>query len=466
VGEGDGHDRRDYDELKAKLGLKAEKKPASSADKTPPGGFDMGLERGAHEITAPDTVENSVHAGPASVGDSALVRSSSTRLLTIGLLVLGFGFTTGVGYWWKYTEDNRLYADRQIKDASTLLSKVQQLGVTGGTCTALSSSCTVQTECANGFCVAGRCNDLRHGSSYCDADAACTQSCPEGAECECVRSLDTALYRYVGAISRANVEAASITTRLRSKEPITDAQYKVLDQKLSALHAESVAYVKKQPRIFAKSFLSESVFNGEAVILVVQEAASLEILFNAATMMAREDETFKLFQSFFDPAKVRAPAVNRAWKFLQGSTSGFFAAVKIILGKDGKPLIRKEEVPASKRRGKDSPQYRQLIRYEFEDEEIKKKLECHKPENKDGCEWSPSEMIVQRNLKSDLQPVLTSELAKYQAGYQKLLRFRLMDRTRQLDEAASGLLHIRANGQEGGVHHNTRDKLSSLAKKP
>ncbi len=466
MGEGDGHDRRDYDELKAKLGLKAEKKPGSSVDKTPPGGFDMGLERGAHEISAPDTVENAVHTGPVSAGDTALVRSSTTRVLTISLLVLGFGLMTAVGYWWKHTEDNRLYADRQIKDATDLLSKVQQLRVTGGTCTALSSSCTAQTECGDGFCVGGRCNNLSHGPSYCDADAACSQDCPKGAECKCAQSLDTALYRYVGAISRANVEAAGITKRLRSKEPITDAQYKVLDQKLSNLHVESLAYVKKQPRIFAKSFLSDSVFNGEAVKLVVQEAASLDTLYNAATMMAREDETFKLFQSFFDPAKAQAPTVNRAWKFLQGSSSGFFAAIKIIQGEDGKPITRNEEVPASKRRGKDAPQHRQLIRYEFEDDEVKKKLECNKPENRNGCEWSPSEMIVRRNLKSDLQPALTSELAKFQAGYQKLLRFRLMDRTRQLEDAASGLLHIRANGQEGGVHHNTLDKLSSLAKKP
>ena len=87
MAEGDGQNRRDYDELKAKLGLKAEKKPASSADKTPPGGFDMGLERGANEIEAPDTVENPVHAGPVTAGENALLRSGSTRLLTIGLMV-------------------------------------------------------------------------------------------------------------------------------------------------------------------------------------------------------------------------------------------------------------------------------------------------------------------------------------------------------------------------------------------
>jgi len=464
VGEGDGHNRRDYDELKAKLGLKAEKKPASSADKTPPGGFDMGLERGASEISAPDTIENPMHMGPVTAGDTALVRSSGRRLLTISLLVLGFGFMAAIGYWWKHTEDNRLIADRQIKDAQDLLSKVEKLGVTGGTCTAFSSSCTAHSECADGFCVSGRCNDLRHGPSYCDDDAACSQGCPKEGECTCDRSLDAALYRFVGAISRAHVEAGVLTSRLRSKEPVTDAQYKTLDKKLSELQRESAAYVKKQPRIFAKSFLGESVFNGEAVKLVVQEAASLETLFNAATMMANEDETFRLFQALFNPAKYPAPAVNRAWKFLQGASAGYFVGITIKRDKGGQPITRKVEVPAASRRGKDSPQYRELIRYEFTDESLRKKFECDKPENKDGCEWSASDMIIQKNLKTDLQPALTEALTKFQGGYQKLLRFRLISRVGTLDEAASGLVHIRSDGQEGGVHTSTLEKLSSLAK--
>ncbi len=94
VSDKEDRNRRDYDELKAKLGLKAEKKPASVSDKTPPGGFDLGLERGASELEeqpAVDAIKGVV------AGDEAVVRSGGSRFLTLLLVLVGMAQAGAVG---------------------------------------------------------------------------------------------------------------------------------------------------------------------------------------------------------------------------------------------------------------------------------------------------------------------------------------------------------------------------------
>jgi len=463
VSDKEDRNRRDYDELKAKLGLKAEKKPASVSDKTPPGGFDLGLERGASELEeqpAVDAIKGVV------AGDEAVVRSGGSRFLTFMLVFVGMALAGAVGYWVNKTQDNRLIADKQTQDASSLLNNVQGLAVTGGTCTAISTPCDTHGDCGDGYCLDGSCNDLTHGVGFCEDKNACAEKCPEGMACECTNRMDAAIYRYVHSIQKTHRSAEAMMSRMRNKDTITDVQYKALDSSLQTLQAESAAYVKKQPRIFAKTFLSDAVFNGEAVKVVVQLAASMDVLFNAAQVMANEDIVFKQFQTIFDPTRVEAPTRMKEWKIAtiadkEGRPFAFLAGISLRRNKEGKVIIR--AVEASGGRRSSSARKRYEAAFEYQEDRFKKAAGCDKPENKELCSWSPTDLVVEWDLKDDLRASLREEVTKHHDGYRKLLRFRLMTRVGQLEEAASPLLRFQADGREGGVWLDTQSKLAKFA---
>ena len=150
-------DGKNYDDLKAKLGLKtggAGSERSSDPDKTPAGGFDLGLERGAQPLDESESeiVRQADQRAEASGGPDLIVRESGgTRMLKWGLVLIAVACAAGAGWLTRGLNEDRFIQDTQRQHATTVLERLQKLKVSGGETsltTAIDDHVTVVTQSA------------------------------------------------------------------------------------------------------------------------------------------------------------------------------------------------------------------------------------------------------------------------------------------------------------------------------
>ncbi len=138
---------RNYEDLKAKLGLKpttpepeagaadgaaAAPSQEADADKTPPGGFDLGLERGGTTLDSSlIDVEKAAAAITTEGGDLTVKSSAGIRFLKFILLIVGLAAAFGVGYSVQGTNYDRDIHKRQIDDAVNIKKAISDAKTLG-----------------------------------------------------------------------------------------------------------------------------------------------------------------------------------------------------------------------------------------------------------------------------------------------------------------------------------------------
>ncbi len=378
-------DPKNYEDLKAKLGIKkrevaapaAADSPASSAgapsstetttNHTPPGGFDLGLERGKRSAPVP----------MVDIKDSdVVIKSSSTTRITLGLLVLlACGGAFGVGYVVQGTAYDRRIELQQKEDASGLLGAVK--GIKAG---------------------------------------------PKA------EPLDDVTDEFITAINTV----AKKVDDLGSAEVVTPALLKSIENQLEDIRVASITFVEKAPRL--GDIFPKELFNGAALRIVLSYDDALEKLYNAAYLMAGEKGVLVELQTELEVSGIEVPPKTRHFRWatidLKGSPRGYLVGVKPVLDKDSKfvtqtlaPVVPAGMVP--------DPAATPIM-------QIKVKYDDPKMVGKEE-DWIDSDKFVEYELKPDIEEDVKMLVIQQQGIYDQMLLRRLFERVTALRNAAEAI---------------------------
>lgn len=419
----DSKNRRNYEDLKARLGLKkttpdpevpedlpfAPDEPDARVgeplgDRTPAGGFDLGLERGATTMDSSlIDVERAAAQMAATGGPDIRVRASGgMRALVFLLLAVGIAAAFGLGWSIKGTQDDRMIEERQLADAAEIKAAMTSAKVLNG---------------------------------------------------------DETLVQVVEDHRALIMEVGKRVQDAKGAQEVTDALLKTVEADLMRLHKACIAYAGKGPFIDSESIIGKRLFNGEAVKIVLDYERALQALYRVSVNMATEDAVLNEFRGTFDPAAVRVPQTMRTWRWaVMQSTEqvdgkevsrpkGFLSGASFKTGENGELLYRKQplELPPNAQipEGQEPP-FRWEVSLVYENESHFKV--------KEG--WAPTDVVVSWDLSRAITDQVREQMKVHHGAYRQFLLRRLFNRVTELETAARDLPDIRQKSIE---------KLAALA---
>lgn len=379
-------DPKNYEDLKAKLGIKKREvaaptaaespSPAAGAPSstetttqhTPPGGFDLGLERGRQSAAAP-----LVDIKDAEV---QIKSSSSTRMVIAFLILLACGGAFGVGYVVQGTAYDRRIEIQQKEDATNLLAAVKSIKA--------------------------------------------------GPKAE---PLDDVTGEFITAIN----SVAKKVEDLGNAETVTPALLKSIEKQLEDLRIASITYVEKAPRL--GDIFPKELFNGAALRIVLNYDDALEKLYNAAYLMAGEKGVLVELQTELELSGISVPPKTRHFRWAtiaakDGSPRGYLVGVKPVLDKDSKfvtQTLAPQTPPGMMPDPAATPTTQ--IKVKYDDPKLVGKEE----------DWIDSDKFVEYELKPDIEEDVKLLVTQQQGIYEQMLLRRLFERVTALRNAAEAI---------------------------
>lgn len=473
----DSKDRRNYEDLKAKLGLKKAKAEAEasgtplsdagagepvgepSGSRTPAGGFDLGLERGGGRMDSSliDVEKAAAQIGASDSDGLSVKMSGGMKALVVALLLAAVAAAAGLGWVSADARAKRLIEDQQVEDAKTLLAAVE-------TAQALPRPDSKdKPEPLAGFV-------RNHADLIGDtAKALLTREMMD----------DLALaHQQPGYRMSEGLMKAGVT-------------------QLQVLAKACDVYASRHALFEPSSVLGDSVFNGAAVKAVIAYGDSLRKLSDASRQFADERVVFAEF-AMGAPGKYAAhPSLQRVYRVWEAPKGGHLLPVSFALSKNGKRRYKTVEDPIEP--GK--PQYRVWVTYGpalFRDygpslidklvdrREPKEWLKCENrldPESKGeegskdkkkkkappppmSCEHlAVASVIVDRDFKNDVAEPVEMLVGDRDVYYKHRLLQRLLLRLRKLNELAKPHQSAKPGSKSNTMHEIVIGKLRKAAKK-
>jgi hypothetical protein len=383
----DGNDQN-YEDLKAKLGLKSPSATQQSdPDLTPAGGFDLGLQKSASELDSGEEIERQADQRASELeGPDLVVRESAgTRQTKYILVLVSVVLALGAGYAVKGVLYDRDIEGRQQTDAKDILNRIQSIKAVG---------------------------------------------------------LEQKLISVVDEHVEIVVNLAKKLDTVKQAKKITDALVKKVRADTEALIVQCRKFVKAGPSIDPKDMLKDSVFNGQAVREFLKLSKALNALYYASLAIAQEDGLLAEFEMKYDPESVVADSYIRAWRWAQwtdpeGRSRGHLVGVTIQKDDKGKIIFRKEEVkprPGFKfKKGEDTFVW-----------QIKVKYDNPKLVDGEAVQFTDTDVIVDWDLKVELTKAMRKKLGQHHEGYRINLIKRVMGRIAALRAAAEAFPPIKA----------------------
>jgi hypothetical protein len=420
----DSNKRRNYEDLKARLGLKkADLPPASSGgsdvegdpigqdpgDRTPPGGFTLGLERGGRELDSALIDVDKAASRMTSEGGAALrVKASfATRVLIFILLIVGAAVAFGFGYQVQKAQYDNVIADRQQADGEALLKAVEGSVVIGGSQPVTEAvdafSALVEQTSQGWFC------KTTGGTSE---EGSC--NCPEGTE----------FNPEVGCVNEQGLTTARVA--------VTDEVLAALAPDLKAIQEAAVAYVTNPAVIDLRNTLGKHVFNADALKLVIEYERILSELHWQASLIAQEDVVLGEFERVVSPDSVEVPSVVRSWRYairkVDDRPTGFLVKVSYVLDDEGKINLRQVpiEVPEGFRLPEGAPTHRWEVEVKYDNPALFGTEQ----------EFVETDNLVEWDLKDEVAPLVQQSVSSHDRTYRTLLLKRLFDRVAALKATA------------------------------
>jgi hypothetical protein len=400
---------RNYEDLKARLGLK--KSEASGAPKaevgidpkvgddssqdtigeppgerTPPGGFDLGLERGGGILDEASVDIEKAAAAMVSPGgdDIAIKKSPAMKLLIVVLMVLGCAAALGIGYQTGVGNTEAEFTERQSDDAAAM--KKRLLGAKTG----------------NG-----------------------TQSIKDA----------------VDAHQKVIDEVAKATAEVRTAPQLTDALLQKVAGELERLHQASIAYVSKNALYNPERLVGSKVYSEKAVQLALKLDNALRTLHQTTLVMAREEAILAEFQTLTNVTKAKMPLVKKEWAFVgtrdkEGRDLGYLLGVEIQRDKTGQPKFRKDPIKVEPgfKLPEGVPNFKWQIQVKYDN-----------PKQVGGDEggWINADRIVDKDLRPYLQKPLQQTVEKHHELYKTLVLRRLISHVEAMKKAADDAVATR-----------------------
>ena len=400
---------RNYEDLKARLGLKkseetsaqtetsgvdiqAKDAPASDSigeppgERTPPGGFDLGLERGGAVLDEESVDIDKAAAAMLTAGgdDIAIKKSPAMKLLIVGLMVLGCAAALGVGYQTGVGNTEAAFTERQSEDAAALKKRL------------------LTAKTGNG------------GQSIKDA---------------------------VDAHANLISEVAKATDDVRAAPQLTDALLKKVGDELRRLHQGSSSYVKQNVIYNPERLIGSKVYSEKAVQLALKLDTALRTLHQTTLVMAREEAILAEFQALADVTKAKMPLVKKEWAFVgtrdkEGRDMGYLLGVKIQRDKTGQPIFRKDpiKVEPGYKLPAGAPNFRWQIQVTYDNP---------KQVGGDKGGWINADRIVDKDLRPYLQEPLQQTVVKHHEVYKSLVLRRLVSHVEAMKKAADDAVAVR-----------------------
>lgn len=428
LSDGDSKKGRNYEDLKAKLGLrKTSQEPAAPVsqaedvpfsptpeigeppgERTPAGGFDLGLERGGTTLDSPliDIEKSAARMGAVDAGEFTIKRSKGTQALLIGIMVAGVVAALFIGKRWERIQTDKYLADKQTNDATTLHRAVagvklgeEPLGtvVDGYVADVLATKQKVREIMADKGKIPVAMLD-KHQSAYGNLLVALKSPAPE-----MLADLETALSDF-----------ATTTGQYINKGPVLNAELTIGDQVYAATAARAV--MKYANGLREQMYLAKQFYNAEAKLLEHKSEVGLSKL-------------------VLPPVPIRQAFRIATSKDSEGRRIGALVRVSYVM-KDDKPQYKKTpvEVPKGMKLREGAPTHTDqvLVRYK-------------NPEQfglKDPEAWVDVESIaatefkveVDDMVKATVKDQVTAELTALNQSNRVRLLGRLMMQLQRLEE--------------------------------
>ena len=410
----DSKGSKDYDDLKAKLGLKRPERPSATAtgsalepaarpaaerlpgETTPPGGFDLGLHRGQKaQLQTDDEIERAADARAATAGGEFVLRQGAAtrvaKLVLIGLLLIASG---AVGFYGSRTMMAHQIVRREKRDAFRINKKFRDALVRNG--------------------------DVR---------------------------LKKAVTEFVKTVQTLHKKLPAG----RDLTKLTPDEAKKAKPELIAIHKACEDYVAHGALLDAKSILPTEIFNAAAVKPLMNLDEVLAKLHFAAMAMANEGTVFGALAEEFTVPKAEVPDVVRTWEmwpWMKGDdkepAKGFLRPVELETEKDGKVKYLPPEAPLPKDAPPEAVEKR---RKEFADE-WRVRLKYVKPQKEEEGKWFTvaARFVTNVNLKNVVEPYAQATVEKVvtqdRDKYGVLLLLRLMGRVDEVVSTAEPVLKV------------------------
>ena len=404
---------RNYDDLKARLGLKkagdanpqgtsgteqsvqspVPKQTNESPDigeppeeRTPPGGFELGLERGGTVLDEESVDIEKAAAAMVSAGgdDITIKKSATTKIMLSALMAIGCALALGVGYQTGVGSTENAFAERQSDDAAKVKERL------------------LEAKIGNG------------GQSINDA---------------------------VDAHAAVATEVFDATAKVRAAKKVTDEDLKKVESELRRLHQESINYVKKNVLYNPERLLGSKVYSEKAAQLALKLDSALRTLNQVTLVMAREEAILAEFQTLGAAKQKRTPRVNKEWAFVgtrdkEGRGLGYLLGVEIQRGEDGKPLFRKDpiKVEAGYKLPAGAPKFKWQMKVKYDN-----------PAQVGGDTegWINSDRIVDKDLRPYLAEPLKKAVLSHHELYKNLVLRRLTSHVEAIKKAADDAIAVR-----------------------
>jgi hypothetical protein len=390
---------RNYEDLKAKLGLKktsldpADEAPAGApedvgepeGERTPPGGFDLGLERGGATMdSALIDIEKAAARITTEGGDMVIKQSGGIRALKVIILLVGLGAAFAVGYAVQGTQYDRDIERRQTEDADTIQSAVADAKtLVGG------------------------------------------------------QNLAKTVANHVTLIEETDKK---IQEALKA-DAVTDKLLAALSADLEVLRKGCSEYVGKGPYVNVRSALGRAVFNGEAIKALMDYDAVLKQLYWASYQMGEEKVVLDEFKATVDTSNMQVASKVRAWRWAsvkdkEGRPTGYLVGLQLMKDKDGNREYRNEPiaVPAGQRLPEGAPTSRWQVHVKYDNPaQVGGKSE----------DWVDTDIIVTWDLKEDILEPARAAAGDQHKVYQQMLLRRLFTRVAALKSAGSAAMAAR-----------------------
>jgi len=390
---------RNYEDLKAKLGLKKTGPDAADnieggaegaigeppSERTPAAGFDLGLERGGAVMdSAVIDVDKAANLITEGGSDLTVKKSPGMRILMIGILLVSLGAAFGVGYAVQGTQYDRLIEERQTEDATTL-----RAAVTGA-------------------------KTLKTGDPL-------------------TKTVDD----FVAVVNQVDKKVQQV---LKAKD-LTPRLLSSVEAQLRQLHKASATYAATGPFMDPKSAIAKAVFNGEAIKKILEYDALLKNLYYASLAMASEDAIFEEFKAAANVDNIKPASKVRAWRWAtvkdkNERPTGYLVGVDLMTNPDGTRKFRKQpiEVPPGRKLPPGAPTFRWQTQVKYDN-----------PKQVGGAAdgWVDTDIVVTWDLRDDIGAATKEQVTQHHELYKIMLLRRLFARVAALKAAADPMLPAR-----------------------
>ncbi len=415
-------DGRNYEDLKAKLGLRkttpdpvvepaAEPEPivaraTEDRDRTPPGGFNLGLSSaGAHSDAKPRDLEKEALArAQAAGGVGAIAEPSMGLKIAKLLLVIGTSVIAGfIGWSARHATDNKEIETKQKTDAQFLKDKLQNAAVT----------------------VQGKTQPLLE-----------------------------VIKRHSTLIDETAKKLEVVRNELKKVTEMSPELLKKTQADLEPLVKACQLYVDSFVRLDTEEVLRQGIFNIDALKEYLTFAKVVEDLYIASRMMAQEKAVTDELIARYDPKKLQVSERPRFWQMASVMADekerrriGILVPVQVESDAAGKPVFVKDAPPAPPAGQPAPPTPADPVW------KVKVTYENAKQVGKESDIVS-TDMLVFKDLKNDITEAVREAMGKEQDLYKALLILRELDRVDQLRMAAAPVVTS---------HKQAMDKLTKLA---